>query len=240
MDAKSIFDHMLNKYKNCKSYKDEGQVITTYSTESKQHPPQQITFKTFFVRPSYFRFYWQDGYSDGNTVWCDGKKCHTYFLGKWEEQEHMSAAIAGATGVSSGSAHTIPRLLMPDQVAGRSLAEFTSIELVKEVLSKDAELIHLKGTWKTQKQDIWLDRIKMYIARLEYNRHIQPTTISSRELEMFKGKFTPEQLAEIVKIQSNMKDYDTKVVCTYSNVVFDEAIPLEMFDYKPPTPTRKS
>ncbi len=232
MDAKSIFDHMLDKYKNCKSYKDEGLVITTSTDEAKQ-PPQSISFKTFFVRPSYFRFYWDDGYGDGNSVWCDGKKSHLYFLGKSEEQEHLSAAIAGATGVSSGSAHTIPRLLMPDLVAGRSLAEFTSIELVKEVLSKDGELIHLKGIWKTQKQDIWLDRIKMNIVRLEYTRHIQPTTISPRELEMFKGKFTPEQVADLVKIQSNMKDYDTKVTCTYSNVAFDQSIPLEMFDYKP-------
>lgn len=232
MDAKSLFVHVLDKYKTCKSYKDEGKVITTSTDESKQ-PPQEISFKTFFVRPMYFRFFWEDGYGDGNTVWCDGKKSHLYFLGKMDDQEHLSAAIAGATGVSSGSAHTIPRLLMPDQIAGRSLSEFSSIELVKEVLAAEGELVHLRGVWGTQKQDIWLDRSKMDIVRLEYTRHIQPVTISPRELAMFKAKFTPDQVADLVKIQSQMKDYDVKVTCNYTKVDFDQAIPLEMFDYKP-------
>jgi hypothetical protein len=233
VDAKSLFVHVLDKYKTCKTYQDEGEVITTSSDESKQ-PPQQITFKTFFVRPMYFRFFWQDAYGDdGNSVWCDGKKSHLYFLGKMDEQEHLSAAIAGATGVSSGSAHTIPRILMPDQIAGRSLAEFSSIELVKEQLGGTGELIHLRGVWGAQKQDIWLDRSKMDIVRLEYVRHIQPVTISPRELQMFKAKFTPEQVADLVKIQSQMKDYDVKVTCNYTKIQFDQAIPLEIFDYKP-------
>lgn len=33
------------------------------------------------------------------------------------------AGARGATGVSGGSAHTVPALLMPDEVGGRSLAE---------------------------------------------------------------------------------------------------------------------
>ncbi len=126
-----------------------------------------------------------------------------------------------------------PRLLMPDQIAGRSLAEFSSIELVKEVLGADGELIHLKGLWGTQKQDIWLDRSKMEIVRLEYTRHIQPVTISPRELAIFKAKFTPDQVADLVKIQSQMKDYDIKVTCNYTKIDFNQNIPLEMFDYKP-------
>ncbi|MBS2000808.1 MAG: hypothetical protein U0103_11170 [Candidatus Obscuribacterales bacterium] len=232
MDAKSLFVHVLDKYRTCKSYSDEGEVITTSSDEKKQ-PPQQIAFKTFFVRPNYFRFFWQDGYGDGNTVWCDGKKSHLYFLGKMDEQEHLSAAIAGATGVSSGSAHTIPRILMPDQIAGRSLSDFSSIELVKEQLRNDGELIHLRGLWGTQKQDIWLNRSNMTIVRLEYTRHIQPVTISPHELQLFKAKFSPEQVAELVKIQSQMKDYDVKVTCVYNKVEFDQNIPLEMFEFKP-------
>ena len=232
MDAKTLFMHVLDKYKTCKSYKDEGTVVTTSTDESKA-PPQEISFKTFFVRPSYFRFYWIDGYGDENTVWCDGKKSHLYFLGKMDEQEHLSAAIAGATGVSSGAAHTIPRLLMPDLLAGRSLTEFTSIALVKEVMSNDVELIHLKGLWKTQIQDVWIDRINMDIARLQYVRHVQPVTISPREIAIFKSKFSADQLADLVKIQSSMKDYEIKVTCNYANIAFDQQIPLEMFDYKP-------
>lgn len=232
MDAKTLFVHVLDKYKTCKSYKDEGYVVTKSTDETKQ-APQEIKFKTFFVRPTYFRFFWEDGYGDGNTVWCDGKKSHLYFLGKMDEQEHLSAAIAGATGVSSGSAHTIPRLLMPDLLAGRSLADFTSIELVKEQLSDNGELIHLQGIWNAQKQDVWIDRIKMDIVRLEYTRHIKPVTISPRELEIFKAKFTPEQVADLVKIQSSMKDYDVKVTCNYEKVDFDQPIPSEMFDYRP-------
>ncbi|HEY9677738.1 MAG TPA: hypothetical protein V6C76_07000 [Drouetiella sp.] len=233
MDAKTIFLQALEKYRTCKSYADEGQVLTT-STDEKRFPPQSISFKTYFVRPSYFRFFWNDGYGDGNSVWCDGKTSHLYFLGKSEEQEHLSAAIAGATGVSSGSAHTIPRLLMPDLLAGRSLMDVTSIDLVKEHMAGDDELLHLRGMWNTQQQDVWLNRNKMEIVRLEYTRHIEPARISPREFEIFKRKFSPEQVADLVKIQSSLKDYDIKVTCNYTTVAFDPKIPLEMFDYKPP------
>ena len=42
------------------------------------------------------------------------------------DHESLDFALIGATGVSVGSAHTIPRLLMPDTVNGRKLIQSQS------------------------------------------------------------------------------------------------------------------
>ena len=56
--------------------------------------------------------------------------------------------IAGATGVSGGSAHTIPTLLLPDQIGGRSMASLTDLtrlpdEAVDEALGQIGQLRRL-------------------------------------------------------------------------------------------------
>jgi hypothetical protein len=86
-------------------------------------------FKTAFTREGPFRFEYSDldGYATGKPyiVWTDGKSVRSWTHLNPGEEKHflLSMALAGATGVSGGSAHTVPRLLLPMVVGGWALTE---------------------------------------------------------------------------------------------------------------------
>jgi hypothetical protein len=73
------------------------------------------------------QFTWTDDMPQGtrynNAVWTEGQTVYRFFLDEQEPVESLFLGVAGATGVSGGSAHTVPRLLMPDSISGLSLTE---------------------------------------------------------------------------------------------------------------------
>jgi hypothetical protein len=94
-----------------------------------------IHFCTHFRRPSLFRFEWthafRDRYGRDRTthelVMCDGKQVYTRdHNGTAEKQSSLSLAIAGATGISFGAAHTVPVMLI-EEVGGFLLEELEEL-----------------------------------------------------------------------------------------------------------------
>jgi hypothetical protein len=120
---------MAATYASCRSYRDQGAVKTTSSSDNRV---DEKPFWTEFIRPDYFRFEYRDRLApffmkwDRNYVWLDHGEVWDWFAfnkGK-EREKSLDLALAGATGVSGGSAHRVPRLLMPKDVTwGRSLAD---------------------------------------------------------------------------------------------------------------------
>jgi hypothetical protein len=111
-----------------------------------------VQFKTYFVRPHLFRFEWteRDLMTAGqrlSVVWDDGRHAFEYY--SWDdpavsEREGIDRVVAGATGVSKGSAHTIPALLMQD-VAGFRLTELTSLSVLGEEEFEGEECFIVRG-----------------------------------------------------------------------------------------------
>lgn len=135
--AQQIIQRMGQTYASCKSYRDTGTVTSVYH-EPQVEGMQSVThFQTAFARPDRFRFGYSTSreagvLSDRMIVWTSKGKVHTWWNvePKVTTEESLSMAIAGATGVSSGSAHTVPRLLMPNKVSGWPLTELSSPKLV--------------------------------------------------------------------------------------------------------------
>src|SRR5437660_3207129 len=117
MNPEQILAALAEVYAECGSYRDCGQVVTRF-VHLDDNPPRTVMqpFSTAFVRPHRFRFEYRDEYGR-YIVWANGEAVQTW----WdvspgvEQQESLEMALAGATGVSGGSAHTIPALLMPVQ-----------------------------------------------------------------------------------------------------------------------------
>ena len=78
----TIMNRMAQRYANCSSYQDVGVVETTHN-EANSARIERMPFKTYFVRPQFFRFEWIDYFpwKDGRTriVWSDGKEAFTYW-----------------------------------------------------------------------------------------------------------------------------------------------------------------
>ena len=148
IDGVQIVKRMAARYASAKSYRDEGAVRSISRLKNGQ--TQEInTFRTFFVRPKKFRFEWNDvgGPQNGdlNIVWTGGDEVFSYspLLGM-EKEEDLDMAIAGATGISRGAAHSIPVLLFPDK-SGFRVTEMNRITLTGEERFEGANCYVVKG-----------------------------------------------------------------------------------------------
>ncbi len=141
LSAKDILNNVSSKYSLLKSYKDTGIVKTSLYT---------INFQTYFVRPALFLFKWvqhanvyspktlkKELYSKHYAIWSNNTGTYSHYRYKSdssdgiEKEKDIGMAIAGATGVSNGSAHKVPRLLMND-IGGRLITNLINLELLKD------------------------------------------------------------------------------------------------------------
>jgi hypothetical protein len=140
MTAEQILAEMTRVYAACRSYRDFGVVRRRFGglpgiPESEDDRP----FRTAFVRPDRFRFEFSSTHANtsGRTRYIVHASGETIQTG-WdvspgiERSEGLSSALAGATGVSGGSAHTVPAMLLPDLVRGRRLTDLEEVSLLDD------------------------------------------------------------------------------------------------------------
>jgi hypothetical protein len=227
-DATEIMEQLAKKYAGCQTYSDSGYVFKWGEGDEKGDEPE-LTFKTFFARPSKFRFEWQEG-DNFNIIWCDG--IQSYSLYHWdkkqENRESLSRAIAGATGVSSGAAHAVPALLISRvratsnhllrlkdcQVKGSDTLDGIDCHLIVGSAQRNSDTIIL-----VSKTDFSLRRIREF------------SVITIEELaEMKKEAETLGFGAELDEWEFEERQYFTEL--SYECVAFDEEIADASFSYK--------
>jgi hypothetical protein len=119
-DASSILETVLATYQHLDGYQDTGTVETAFY--GKVDYVEKLDFSTAFKRSGKFRFdYQQEGANkDHMVITSDADDVHLWWsiTGKEEESKDLRMAIASATGVSHGTAHTIPSILLNTMPAG--------------------------------------------------------------------------------------------------------------------------
>lgn len=148
LNGEQIVAKMAKEYASAKSYQDNG-IVQASSGVSNGPLEKIVAFKTYFVRPKRIRFEWiyTDKYSDSNfqIVWSDGKDTFTYWVtDPVEKNPDLSSGIAGATGVSRGSGHTIPALLL-EEISGFRMTEMTRLSLLREERFEDENCYVVEG-----------------------------------------------------------------------------------------------
>lgn len=107
---------MLRKYATCAAYRDSGTVIA-----DSQNSDVGIDFRTYFLRPAWFRFDWSirpfslESGSDSVIFTGDVIARRTQFDDKWIFYETTSDVIAESYGISMGQIARTLGLLMPEQ-----------------------------------------------------------------------------------------------------------------------------
>jgi hypothetical protein len=132
MDAGEVLRGMVELYASLTSYSDTGHVKTKTMASGVLH---RKWFSTLYQKPSSFRFtffcphpYPQLGHIvTQHVVGFDGSEGYRLTKGPDDVpprkiRTSLPLTIAGATGISSGAAHTIGRLLLP-QVGGLSILD---------------------------------------------------------------------------------------------------------------------
>lgn len=120
MTADDILRATADTYAHARSYTDHGQQTTTF--HGKPSFVATKTFQTAFERDGRFRFEYREEGDPARAfvVWSDGSHAQISWYVKPGilDAKNLSFALAAATGVSGGTAHNIPALLMP-AVGGR-------------------------------------------------------------------------------------------------------------------------
>jgi outer membrane lipoprotein-sorting protein len=169
LSAETFLAQMRQTYASCQTYQDTGVVTTTFSQSSGNWIDEK-PFLTAFVRPDRFRFEYKEMPSSVEyryIIWRNGAEV----LSWWDvtpgikTEDSLSTAIAGATGVSGGSAATIPSLLISDQVGLRF--EITQAQRFDDEEINGINCYRIQGNFASDLATIWIDTKTFLIRRIK-------------------------------------------------------------------------
>jgi hypothetical protein len=136
MQAQDLLHSMVDHYASMRSYSDHGIVIAR--SLLRDHVTS-TRFSTLYQQPSFFRFAFVRPHPHTplneavtqHVIGFDGSNAYQIFKrysGDVEVKsvDKLESAVARATGISSGSAHTIAHLLFP-KIGGLSFLELRDV-----------------------------------------------------------------------------------------------------------------
>ena len=172
LKAQDVLDRMAKAYAGCKSYHDSG-VVKTVIVQTGGNLTVAKPFTTAFVRPDRFRFEYKEKDGGGQErryiVWRKGKEVQTWWDGKpgVEKPESLNLALAGATGVSGESAHTVPALLLPKEVEGRRLTDMTEAKRIDDAKLDKVDCFRIEGKFAGSPTMLWIDQKTFLVRRID-------------------------------------------------------------------------
>ncbi|TVR48454.1 MAG: hypothetical protein EA425_14500 [Puniceicoccaceae bacterium] len=116
-DAAAILEHVAQTYRTMESFQAEG-TVTGHTVGPENITPFTTDFTLRLMRPHYYRITWSNRglpFSFGGAVWSTGDQPRLFISGPRNVYFTMAShelALAGATGISGGAAHTIPALFL--------------------------------------------------------------------------------------------------------------------------------
>lgn len=170
-DAAQVMRQVVETYHSFSTYADKGTAIV-HLTSLKY----TVEFKTLFKRPARLRFEWTvertepPGLKQHGLIWSDGTNAwasYSFRGNKLEQKKDLDLAVAGATGASCDTAHTIPRLLA-DDVGGVRLDEIQDLKILGNDTADGVECVVLVGHYRNvPERKIWVGRTDHLIRRIE-------------------------------------------------------------------------
>ncbi len=176
-EQEQSIDSLLNRidsvYANALTYKDSGEVNHTFGAQNEY---KNVTvFKTVYVRDKYLSFRWYEkgeAFSFYGFQWDSTGTAQKFSFGKLKVVDHadIGPLVAGATGVSSGSAHTVSRLLEPVKVGGNHYIRRCQDVFIagKDTLDGQSCWLLLVGTIESPAMKVWIDE-DMLIRQITEN-----------------------------------------------------------------------
>jgi outer membrane lipoprotein-sorting protein len=123
--ADALLKQVDTMYAALTSYRDEGIVVTSF--HGKKEFTTRKPFFTIYSRAGLFRYEFTQN-DDRYVVWRDRAMVRSWWTvtNQLECFRDLSDALAGPTGVSGGSAHTVPTLLMGSDGKGWRITSLSS------------------------------------------------------------------------------------------------------------------
>lgn len=168
-----ILGKMGKAYAGCKTYRDSGMVKTDFIRPGGDNFTSKKPFTTAFIRPDQFRYEFKDTMSDGRVnrfiIWRNGDDVRSWWDVKpgVQKQDSLNLPVASGTGISSSSAHTVPALLLPDEVSGRKLTELTEAKHIDDAKLGETDCYRVEGKFGNQPLTLWVDKGTFLLRRID-------------------------------------------------------------------------
>ena len=169
-----MLERMAKAYAGCKSYHDSG-VVKTLFVQAAGNRTVEKPFSTAFVRPDRFRFEYKERRGEGEDevdryiVWRKGDEVRTWWDIKpgVQKPQSLGLALAGATGVSGGSAHTVPAMLLLNEIGGRLLTDMIEAKRIEDARLDKVDCFHLEGKYAGSPMTLWIDQKSFLVRRID-------------------------------------------------------------------------
>lgn len=151
----TLLERIRQVYAGAKTYRDTGVVTTTFfKPDGAVMMTAKKPFSTAFVRPNRFRFeYSETRRGDERPSRYLIARDDTGKVQRWwdvqpgvQEGGNLFMALAGATGVSDGSANTVPSLLLTDQRHGGNWTQLKGLERLDDAETAGRRCHRVKRT----------------------------------------------------------------------------------------------
>lgn len=184
------------KYAECKTYRDEGVVVTEFKTAVEF--TARYPFRTAFERDGRFRWQVQHSIAPGGkpehtcTVWSDDQKAYRSYWTLMPHEEsfnEFTMAMAGPTGISSGAATAIVPLLEPKiEIQWRTTDVSNPKQTGKDQVD-DVDCVVIDGDIPQGRITLWLDDANA-IRKIRKVAELDPSEIAPRKEARRMEKFT--------------------------------------------------
>ena len=160
-------------YATCKTYKDSGFVRAVIIPKEGENVVSEKPFTTAFVRPDRLRFEYTEPKPQGHAVRYLIRMQGPEVLSWWgirpgvTREDSLALALAKATGVSGGSAHTVPSLLMPDGQIGARATDLKDPKRVGDDKQDGVDCFRVEGRFGNATRTLWVDKGTSLLRRLD-------------------------------------------------------------------------
>lgn len=164
--AREILDVAAQRYLGCSTYQDQGGCTTQFTHQDGSQHEKHLTFSTAFLRDGGFRYEFHDE-QKRYVIGDDGEQARSWWDQKAgvQHEESLDLAIAAATGVSGGTAHTVPRLLMPGRVSGITFTDLVDLKRLDDTKLNGLDCVRVQGSYPAE-----TDPEQVEMLRREYER----------------------------------------------------------------------
>jgi hypothetical protein len=107
-------------------------------------------------------------------------------------------AVARAAGVSGGSSHHIPSLLLPE-LGGRRFTDITGAHRMDDAKIGEADCFRIEGKYIDRPVTLWIDKAAFLVRKVEMHNNLR-TTLRTEETTTYDPVVDGEVTAEMLTL----------------------------------------
>jgi outer membrane lipoprotein-sorting protein len=170
---REILGRAEKAYATCKTYKDSGFVRTVIIPKEGENVVVEKPFTTAFVRPDRLRFEYKEMKPQGHAMRYLIRMQGPEVLSWWDvrpgvtKEDSIELSLAKATGVSGGSAHAVPSLLLTDRKLGALATNLKDPKRVGDDKQDGVDCFRVEGGFGNATRALWIDKGTSLVRRID-------------------------------------------------------------------------